>query len=294
MATLIQRLTATSGSLILLLLSSLLLFHPAHADRLAALREQGSIRIAIADERPYGYLGQDGSALGAGPEIIRRIIERLGIEEIDWVVTEFSNLMPGLEVGRFDMAAAEMAILPERCSRVLFSEPNTSYGEGLLVLASNPNNIRRYEDFAERPDAIRVAVQAGTVSADLLTALGVPEERIVTVQRLDEAVDALLRGRADAFAATGMTVAALETRHPQLQAEFNFTDPVVNGEEVRYWGGFAFPEGADDLRDAVNEALEEEKRYGDWEQILARYGFLAKDIIYSYRFDTATLCQAQR
>lgn len=293
MATLNQRPVETGASLILLLLLSFLWLSPAHADRLAALREQGSIRIAIADERPYGYLGQDGRALGAGPEIIRRIVERLGIEEIDWVVTEFGNLMPGLEVGRFDMAAAEMAILPERCARVLFSEPNTSYGEGLLVLASNPNRILRYEDFAQRPDAIRVAVQAGTVSRDLLTALEVPEKRIVTVQRLDEAVEAILRGRADAFAATGMTVAALETQHPKLEAEFNFSDPVVNGEEVRYWGGFAFPKEADDLRDAVNAALEEEKRYGDWEQVLSRYGFLAKDIIYSYRFDTETLCQGQ-
>ncbi|MGM0914112.1 MAG: ectoine/hydroxyectoine ABC transporter substrate-binding protein EhuB [Pseudomonadota bacterium] len=293
MATLNQRPVATGAHLILLLLLSLLWLNPGHADRLAALREQGSIRIAIADERPYGYLGQDGRALGAGPEIIRRIIERLGIEEIDWVVTEFSNLLPGLEVGRFDMAAAEMAILPERCTRVLFSEPNTSYGEGLLVLASNPNRILRYEDFAERSDAIRVVVQAGTVQEEILSTLGVPDERIVTIQHLDEAVEALLKGRADAFAATGMTVAAMETQHPELEAEFNFSDPVVNGEEVRYWGGFAFPKGADDLRDAVNHALEEEKRYGDWEQVLSRYGFLAKDIIYSYRFDTDTLCQVQ-
>lgn len=293
MATQTLRLPATRGGVLLSLLL-LLLPLPADADRLAALREQGSIRIAIADERPYGYLGQDGRVLGVGPEIIRRIVAKLGIDEIDWVVTEFANLMPGLEVGRFDMAAAEMAILPERCSRVLFSEPNTSYGEGLLVLASNPNRILRYEDFAERPDTIRVTVQAGTVQEEILNTLGVPGERILIVQRLDEAIDALLKGRADAFAATGMTVAALETRHPELEAEFNFSDPVVNGEEIRYWGGFTFPKDADDLRDAVNEALEEEKHHGDWEQTLSRYGFLAKDIIYSYRFDTTTLCQAQR
>ncbi len=262
------------------------------ASTLDEIKRQGVIRIAIADERPYGYRGQDGQILGAGPEIIRRVVERLGIGEIDWVVTEFSHLMPGLEVGRFDMAAAEMAILPERCGRVLFSEPNTSYGEGLLVLASNPNRILGYEDFVDRPDSIRVAVQAGTVQEQILALLGVPEQRIVTVQRPDEAVDAIIRGRADAFAATGMTVASLETRYPEVEAEFNFRDPIVDGEEVRYWGGFAFPKGAEALRDAVNEALAEIKQNGDWEQTLSRYGFLKKDILYSYRFDTRTLCQA--
>ncbi len=188
------------------------------------------------------------------------------------------------------MAAAEMAILPERCERVLFSDPNTSYGEGLLVLASNPNRIRAYEDFAERPDMIRVAVQEGTVTEDMFASLDVDPDRIVKVDRLDDAIDAIIRGRADAFAATGMTVAAMEQMSPEVEAEFNFEDPVIDGREVRYFGGFAFPLDAEDLRDAVNEALREEKRNGEWQQTLTRYGFLRKDVLYSYRFTAEELC----
>ena len=289
MSTSILRLATRLGCLSLTLV--LLCFSPTvDAGRLDALREQGSIRIAIADEPPYGYRGADGRILGVGPEIIRRIVERLGIEEIDWVVTEFSNLIPGLEVGRFDMAAAEMAILPKRCGRVLFSNPNTSYGEGLLVLASNPNRINAYEDFIERQDTIRVAVQEGTVTQDMFAAMGIDPGRLITVQHPSEAVDAIIRGRVDAFAATGMTVASLEDQSPRVEAEFNFVDPVIDGREVRYWGGFAFPLDAEDLRDAVNEALKEEKRYGEWQQTLSRYGFLTKDIIYSYRFTAEELC----
>jgi len=279
-----------SASLLGSALAAVLAVPDLQADTLEEILERGSIRIAVANERPYGYLNEAGEALGAGPEVASRILATLGIEEIEWVATEFKNLMPGLEVGRFDMAAAEMAIMPERCSRVLFSDPNTSYGEGLLVLASNPNGIRAYEDFVERPDNIRVAVQAGTVTEAMFSELGVEADRVVTVERLEEAVDALVRGRADAFAATGMTVASLEETHPQVEAEFNFRDPVIDGREVRYYGGFAFPPDAQDLRDAFNEALEEEKRHGEWQQTLARHGFLTKDIIYSYRFDADQLC----
>ncbi|WP_280548090.1 ectoine/hydroxyectoine ABC transporter substrate-binding protein EhuB [Halomonas sp. 11-S5] len=271
-------------------LATLLAIPGLQADTLEEIQQRGVIRIAVANERPYGYLNEEGEALGVGPEIARRILEDLGIEEIEWVETEFKNLIPGLAVGRFDMAAAEMAILPERCTRVLFSNPNTSYGEGLLVLASNPNRIRAYEDFVERSDTIRVAVQEGTVTQEMFEALGVDPDRIVTVQRLPEAVDAIVRGRADAFAATGMTVASLEQVSPQVEAEFNFTDPVIDGREVRYFGGFAFPLDAEDLRDAVNEELKEEKRNNDWQQTLARYGFLTKDIVYSYRFSAEQLC----
>ncbi|MCL7939333.1 ectoine/hydroxyectoine ABC transporter substrate-binding protein EhuB [Halomonas sp. ATCH28] len=270
--------------------ATLLAIPGLQADTLEEIQQRGVIRIAVANEKPYGYLNEEGKALGVGPEVARRILDDLGIEEIEWVETEFKNLIPGLEVGRFDMAAAEMAILPERCNRVLFSDPNTSYGEGLLVLASNPNGIRAYEDFVERPDTIRVAVQEGTVTQDMFEAMGVDPDRIVTVERLPDAIEAIVRGRADAFAATGMTVASLEQMSPQVEVEFNFNDPVVDGREVRYFGGFAFPRDAEDLRDAVNEALEEEKRYGDWQQTLARYGFLTKDIIYSYRFNAEQLC----
>lgn len=260
------------------------------ADSLEEIQQRGEIRIAVANERPYGYLNDQGKALGVGPEIAQRILKDLGIQKIDWIETEFQDLIPGLESGQFDMAAAEMAILPERCKRVLFSDPNTSYGEGLLVLASNPNRIRAYEDFVERPDTIRVAVQEGTVTQEMFKALGVDPDRIVTVERLPEAVEAIVHGRADAFAATGMTVAAMEQMSPEVEAEFNFEDPVIDGREARYFGGFAFPLDAEDLRDAVNEALREEKRDGDWQQTLTRYGFLRKDVLYSFRFTAEELC----
>ncbi|MDI5891412.1 ectoine/hydroxyectoine ABC transporter substrate-binding protein EhuB [Halomonas rhizosphaerae] len=271
-------------------LATLLAIPGLQADTLKEIQQRGVIRIAVANEKPYGYLNEQGEPLGVGPEVARRILDDLGIEEIEWVETEFKNLIPGLEVGRFDMAAAEMAIMPERCARVLFSDPNTSYGEGLLVLASNPNRIRAYEDFIERPDTIRVAVQEGTVTQDMFNALGIDPDRIITVERHQDAIEAIVRGRADAFAATGMTVASMEQMSPQVEAEFNFTDPVIDGREVRYFGGFAFPLDAEDLRDAVNEALLEEKRNGDWQQTLTRYGFLQKDVLYSYRFSADQLC----
>ncbi|WP_075881199.1 ectoine/hydroxyectoine ABC transporter substrate-binding protein EhuB [Vreelandella massiliensis] len=263
----------------------------AQAATLQEIRDRGVIRIAIAGEEPYGYLNKEGKALGVGPEVATRILKSLGIERIEWVQTDFKNLIPGLEVGRFDMAAAEMAIMPHRCRRVLFSNPNTSYGEGLLVLAANPNRIIAYEDFIERPDNIKVAVQEGTTTQAMFKAMGIAPDRLLIVQSLKEAVDAITRGRVDAFAGTGMTVAKMEDMSPAVEAEFNFVDPIIDGEEVRYWGGFAFPHDARELRDAVNGELRELKNYGDWKQVLSRYGFLMKDIIYSYRFNSEQLCQ---
>ena len=263
----------------------------SHAATLQDIQERGTIRIAVADEPPYGYLNEEGKALGIGPEIAKRILEELNIERIEWIQTDFKNLIPGLEVGRFDMVAAEMAVLPHRCRRVLFSNPNTSYGEGLLVLAGNPLNITAYEDFIDRTDDIKVAVQEGTTTEQMFEYMEVPLDRIITIQNSNEGINAIIQGQVDAFAGTGMTVAQMERVDPAVQAEFNFVDPIIKGEEVRYWGGFAFPLDAKDLRNAFNEALVDQKKDGDWKQILSRYGFLTKDIIYSYRFDSEQLCQ---
>ncbi len=95
----------------------------ALAASLEELRQQGSIRVAVANEVPYGYLDDEGQGQGAGPEVARHVLEEIGIDDIEWVATSFGDLIPGLEEGRFDMAAAEMAIRPERCERVLFSRP---------------------------------------------------------------------------------------------------------------------------------------------------------------------------
>lgn len=262
----------------------------ASAASLDDIRERGSIRIAIADEEPYGYVDESGEIRGAGPDVARHLMEELGIASIEWVVTDFSELIPELQDARFDMAAAEMAILPERCEQVLYSEPNTTYGEGLLVRAGNPEELSAYDDFAGRND-YRVAVMAGADQREILMALGVPQEKIVTIERNDAAIDAIIDGDADAYAATGLTVTTLDERSREVEAAIDFTDPVLDGEEVRSWGGFAFGPSSEALRDAVNEALAAYKKTNAWEETLTEYGFTQEDVLNAFKYSTEELCQ---
>ncbi|MDT8896244.1 ectoine/hydroxyectoine ABC transporter substrate-binding protein EhuB [Halomonas sp. I1] len=264
----------------------------ALAASLEELRQQGSIRVAVANEVPYGYLDDEGQGQGAGPEVARHVLDELGIDDIEWVATSFGDLIPGLEEGRFDMAAAEMAIRPERCERVLFSAPNTSYGEGLLVRATNPMDIRDYAAFAERDD-IKVAVLQGATQVDILRALGVPDERMTAIETNDAAIETLLSDHADAYAGTGLTVSQLGERSPDVEVAEGFEDPKVNGEIVRSWGGFTFPADAETLRDAFDEALTDYRHTRAWEDILTRHGFTQDDVLNAFRFETEWLCTAR-
>lgn len=264
---------------------------PMMAASLDDIQKAGTIRIAVANEIPYGFVDPMGNAKGAGPEVASHIMEQLGIDKIEWVATDFSSLIPGLQAGRFDMVAAEMAILPQRCESALFSEPNSSYGEGLLVLKDNPKDIHAYSDFADRDD-LKVAIMAGADQLEMMQELGVPENRIVTLSANADAVSNVQTGRADAYAATSLTAADLAGKSKGLEVVEDFTDPVIDGQPVRSWGGFVFAKGSEDLRDAVNAELAEYKKTDEWGEILKSYGFSDTDLSESTDRTTEELCAA--
>ncbi|NLC36787.1 MAG: ectoine/hydroxyectoine ABC transporter substrate-binding protein EhuB [Alcaligenaceae bacterium] len=260
----------------------------SQAASLEEIKQRGQIRIAVANEIPYGYVDMSGEAKGAGPDVARQVMKQLGIDKIEWITTSFSSLIPGLRADHFDMVAAEMAVLPERCKQVLFSEPNTSYGEGLLVAKDNPHDLHAYQDFAGSDQ--KIAIMAGADQLEMLQALGVPESRMVTISNNADAISTVSTGRAAAYAATSLTVSELAKQSERVEAASDFTDPVINGEPVRSWGAFTFSLDSQELRDAVSEELAKFKQTDDWKQILTTYGFSEADASESTSRDTEKLC----
>ena len=260
----------------------------ATAVTLQELQDRGQVRIAIANEIPYGYTDLDGSAKGVGPDVAKHIMDALGIANIEWVTTNFGSLIPGLQADRFDMVAAEMAILPQRCQQVLFSEPDSSYGEGLLVAKGNPHDIHSFESFGESDK--KVAIMAGADQLEMLQALGVSEDRMVTISNNADAISTVSTGRADAYAATSLTVSELAGRSDAVEAAADFTDPVIDGEAVRSWGAFTFAQGSEDFREAVNAELAKFKETEAWHDTMAQYGFSPTDAKESFTKTTEQLC----
>lgn len=261
----------------------------AGAASLEDIKKAGVIRIAVANEIPYGYVDPSGEALGAGPDVAKKLMEALGVGEIEWVTTNFSSLIPGLKADRFDMVAAEMAILPDRCGQVLFSEPNTSYGEGLLVAEGNPKDVHTYQDFADNKQ-LKVAIMAGADQLEMMQKLGVSDANVVTIASNADAISTVATGRADAYAATSLTASGLAKQGKGVEVAAKFTDPVVDGKPVRSWGGFTFASGNEELRDAVNTALADFKKTPEWAEIVTGYGFTQADVDGSTSTNTAALC----
>lgn len=265
---------------------------PSQAVTIDDLKSAGFVRGATANEMPYGYMDASGAAKGIGPDVAAAIFKKLGIDEVDWTVTPFGSLIPGLKAKRFEFVAAEQNILPDRCKQVQFTVANSSYGEGLLVPKGNPKNIHSYEDIKKDP-SLKVAIVSGADQIDFLHGMGIDESQIVMIQGNADAPSTVQAGRADAYAATELTVANLVANSPELEQAHPFADPVVDGKAARSFGAFSFRPEDKEFFEAFNKELIEFKKTDDYAKILMTYGLSEESVEAARTVDTTTLCDAK-
>ncbi|NLS01339.1 ectoine/hydroxyectoine ABC transporter substrate-binding protein EhuB [Rhizobium sp. P38BS-XIX] len=261
----------------------------ANAASLEQIKKDGYIRGASANEVPYSFMDESGTAKGIGPDVAAAVLKSMGVKEVDWTVTPFGSLIPGLKAKRFDFVAAEQNILPERCKQVQFTTPNSSYGEGLLVPKGNPKNLHSYEDIKKDP-SLKIAIVSGADQLDFFHGLGIPDSQIVMIQANADALSTIQTGRADAYAATELTVAKLVQGSTNVEHAAPFTDPVINGKSARSYGGFDFRPEDKELYKAFNTALEAFKKTDDYKKILMSYGLSDESVEAARTKSTEDLC----
>ncbi|GAA1004326.1 MULTISPECIES: ectoine/hydroxyectoine ABC transporter substrate-binding protein EhuB [Streptomyces] len=237
---------------------------------LEQLRARGSVRLGIAGEQPYGYIGKDGKVTGSAPAVAARIFRRLGVERVEPFPTEFGSLILGLNSLQFDVVAAGMYINPERCGQVLFADPEYQMKDAFIVARGNPLKLHSYEDIART--GARMATGIGYAEIDYAKAAGV--RKITTLPDQLAGLLAVEQGRVDVFAGTAVTVRNVlkQTRSTKAEATGEVT-PYLNGKPVVDVGAFAFRRTERNLRDAFNRELHAMKRSGELLEVMRPFGF---------------------
>jgi polar amino acid transport system substrate-binding protein len=238
------------------------------------------VRLGIANEPPYGYLDSSlGRVTGEAPEIARIVLDRLGVQSVEIVATEFRSLIPGLRAGRFDVIAAGMYITPARCEQVLFSVPTYRIGEAFLVRRGNPKKLHGYDDVAAAPGA-RIGIVGGAIEASYAEALRIPSERIVSLRDASTAIDALRAGHIDAYAGTALTARGLLAKAggDDIELAIPFRQPVIEGAEAWGYGAFAFRKSDRAMRDAWNDELEQLVGSPEHLNLIRAFGFTAAEL----------------
>jgi ABC-type amino acid transport substrate-binding protein len=117
-----------------------------------ARRRNMKVTIAYIEEPPFGWTEADRAATGADIDLADTVLRAIGVTRIEHRLTTFSELLPGVEAGRWDMNVP-LFVTPERAKLVAFSLPVWAIGDGFLVRAGNPKALNSYASIAERQDA---------------------------------------------------------------------------------------------------------------------------------------------
>ena len=229
----------------------------------------------------------DGDELtGATVALHKAIFANLGIDTVEGVSTDFGALIPGLQAGRFDVVSAGMSILPERCQQATFSEPEFNYTTALMVPTGNPMGLTDMQSIVD--SGARMATLTGAVEGSYADSLGIDATNVGTPQ---DGMDAVVNGRADVFALTGISLNWMKQNSPAAAVEV--TDSfvaVIDGVPQVGAGGTVFLNGNQDLVDAYNTELAKiTSNVDDYLAIVGDFGFTAAELP-DPTLSTATLC----
>lgn len=224
---------------------------------LQTIQQAKTVKIGYANEAPYAYKDtRSGVLTGEAPEIAGVILNQMGVDKVEGVLTEFGSLIPGLKAGRFDLIAAGMYIKPERCGEIAFSNPTYGIGEAFAVGHGNPKDLHSYEDILKSDDAT-IGVVSGAVERGYARAVGIPDERIKVFPDAPSAIAGVKAGRVDAYAGTALTVQDLISKDSSGKVEraTPFSDPVIEGQVVKGYGAFGFRKEDRQLIEVFNREL---------------------------------------
>ncbi|MCU1749680.1 transporter substrate-binding domain-containing protein [Pseudomonas sp. 6D_7.1_Bac1] len=104
----------------------------AHAELIDDVNDRGELRIALEANTPPFNFKEDGKLTGFEVELGQLLANELDVRA-DFVVTDATDLLPGVESGKYDVAINHIALTPELKDRFDFSEPY-SYSSAQLIV----------------------------------------------------------------------------------------------------------------------------------------------------------------
>ncbi|MBQ8998418.1 MAG: transporter substrate-binding domain-containing protein [Clostridium sp.] len=168
----------------------------AEARTLDEIKKDGKIRIGVfSDKNPFGYVDSNGEVQGYDVEFAKRIgKDLLGSEDaVEFVYVEAASRVEYLKSGKVDIILANFTVTDERKEAVDFALP---YMKVALGVVSPDDALITDADQLEGKDII---VVKGT-TAEAYFSQTYPDLNLVKYDEYQEAYDALLDGRGDAFA----------------------------------------------------------------------------------------------
>src|ERR1700691_1225491 len=243
-------------------------------------RRTGTLRVGIANEKPYGYIDSNGTLQGALVELLRAVLPPYGITHGDAQIAAFNALVPSLLANRIDLIGAGMFIRPSRCGNIAFSDPLSRIGGAFLVKKGNPRNLHRLADVTRQP-TVKIGTQPGVDQQQEVVQSGVNSEQIVLFSKDTEALAGLQAGRVDAIYFPSLEVNGLlaTSGDTDLERADPFEQPLgPDGKPIYHYQAFGLRIEDKDLLAAVNKSIATLLSSGKLLGILGAFGYSQNDM----------------
>lgn len=233
-------------------------------------KASGTIKVGFANEAPWAFLDEQGELTGYAPTVARAVLKRLGIDEVEGVVTDFDGLIDGVRAQNYAFVAAGMFINPRRCESSAFAIPDYQVGSAFLVPKGNPRNITRFEDITR--EQVRIATLGGAVENGYATESGVPGTLIEPMAKQDDILRAVTGGDVYGAAMLDVTASWLVRNNPDANLEVTESFQYGDRPDV---GTFNFRIGDDQFREDFNRELRALHDSGEWLRLVEPFGLTA-------------------
>jgi ABC-type amino acid transport substrate-binding protein len=114
----------------------------AHAGCLDDVKRAGVLRSGngLMGTKPSAWQTPDGSYAGYEWDLFQELGKRLGVPKVDYVITEWTSLIPGLKAKRWDIILSGMAVTQERVqgAGITYSDPYFLLYDYAIVKTGSP------------------------------------------------------------------------------------------------------------------------------------------------------------
>ena len=176
----------------------------AKARTLDEIKKSGKIKIGVfSDKNPFGYVDENGKVQGYDVYFAKRIAkDLLGSEDaVDFVYVEAASRVEYLKSAKVDITLANFTVTDERKEQVDFALPYMKVALGIV----SPQKAEITD--VNQLKGKKLIVVKGT-TAETYFSKNYPDVTVVKFDEYQEAYDALLDGRGDAFSTDNTEVLA--------------------------------------------------------------------------------------
>lgn len=229
---------------------------------LDSIKQSGKITVGLMGTYPpYNFLNDKNEIDGFDADIAREVAKRLGVKA-EFVPTEWSGMIAGLEKGKFDIVVSQMTITEERKKTMDFSEPYIKNAVSIIVNSDN-KDIAKLEDFKGK----KIGVGLGTNDEKYLREVAIPKVGNFDIVTYNDVITSLLDLKTGRIDATINNIFAIKP-----EVDKNNLKVKAVGEPIKEdLAGMAIRKGNPELLNAVNKALADMKADGTYKKIFVKW-----------------------